>query len=374
MCHTRTEPTMRRRDRHAAVDGATLPMGEPAPWSAFFPPGTPVIALPDWDRPRLLVAAATAADRWRGTGFYPAFRLTARTYRWLLRLRAAAGIAAPRTSREVHDGQTLQEFLADAIPGTKVRAVMLGMANRAQKLTAQLVDADGRVTGYLKCASSDLARERLRNEHDLLRLLPPETGPRPLKFGAFGGMDALVMQAVHGRLLRAVLPPPPELLEYTGSLKTAIHLPVQHHPWFRRREFVLHPELCAIAGALNGHEWAVARQHGDLAPWNVLQDGAGRLTAVDWENGCVEGFPGLDLAHYILQVAALIYRWTPERARAYAIPYLLDCGYGESAAQASAVVALAALYAYRTALMEGHCRHDPLQTWRRSLWTGGTLT
>jgi hypothetical protein len=368
------EPGVRSRDGRAAGEAATRRRDVHAAWSAFFPPGTQVIALPDWDRPRLLVPAATAVERWRGSGFYPAFRLSARTYRWLLRLRAAGGLAVVRTSRAVHAGTTLQEFLADVIPGATVRAVMLGMANRAQKLTAQLVAADGRVTGYLKCAASNLARERLRNEHDLLCLLRPEAGPRPLKFGVFAGMDALLTQPVHGRLLRAVLPPPPELLEYALSLHTSDRRAVQHHPWFCRQDLALPPELRAAAGALAGREWPVVRQHGDLVPWNVLQGAAGRLTAVDWESGCAEGFPGLDVAHYLLQVAALIYRWTPEQARIYATGYLVDCGDGLSPAEASAIVALAAYNAFTNTLMDGHSMYDPLQIWRRSLWTEGALT
>lgn len=365
---------MRRRDRRADVVGSTQRPDEHAQWCAFFPPGTPVIALPDWDRPRLLVPATGAADRWRGSGFYPAFRFTARTYRWMLRLITVAGLPAVRTSREVRDSPTLQEFLAHVVPGAMVRAVMLGTANRAQKLTAQLVDADGRVTGYLKCAASDLARERLRNEYDLLRLLPPDAGPQPVKLGVFAGMDALLTQPVHGRLLRAVLPPPPELLEYTRSLHAFGRHAVLQHPWFCRWDLTLHPELRAVAGALAGREWAVVRQHGDLAPWNVLQDGTGRLTAVDWEYGCAEGFPGLDLAYYVLQVAALIYRWTPGRAGTYATSYLLDCDDGASAAEASAIVALAAYNAFENTLLDGHGVHDPLQIWRRCLWTRGTLT
>lgn len=345
-----------------------------AQWSAFFPPGTPVIALPDWGRPRLLVPARTPADRWRGSGFYPAFRLTARSYRWLLRLKTAGGLATVRASREICDGPTLQEFLADVIPGATVRAVMLGMANRAQKLTAQLVAADGRVAGYLKCAASELARERVRNEYDVLRRLPRGAGPRPLKWGMFAGLDALLTQPIHGHLLRATLPPPPELLEYARSLHTPARFSVHDHPWFCRRELALPPDLLAIAGALQGREWGVVRQHGDLVPWNVVQDATGRLSAVDWEYGSLEGFPGLDLAHYILQVAALIYRWTPERARTYATGYVQDCCDGASAAEASAIVALAASDAFVNTLLDGHGVEDPLQAWRRSLWSGGART
>jgi hypothetical protein len=329
-----------------------------------------VIALPDWNRPRLLVPAATAAERWRGSGFYPAFRLTARAYRWLLRLKALGGPGVVRTSRDFCDGATLQDFLADVIPGAKVVAVVVGMASRAQKLTAQLSGADGRVTGYLKCAASDLARERLRNEHDLLQLLPPGAGPRPLRFGAFAGMTALLTQAVSGCALPLALVPPPELLKYALSLHTPDRHAVQHHPWLCRQGLTMDPELSAIAGALTGREWPVVRLHGDLVPWNLLRRPTGQLAAIDWEYGCTEGFPGIDLVQYVLQVAVLIHHWDPARTRAFATRCLLDCGLDATVAEADAIVRLAAYHAFRNTALDGWDATDRVQSWRRTLWRG----
>ena len=54
-----------------------------------------------------------------------------------------------------------------------------GHARSAQKCTLQLADASGRVSGYLKCAESPLARQRLRDEFELLGRLPPGIGPTP---------------------------------------------------------------------------------------------------------------------------------------------------------------------------------------------------
>jgi hypothetical protein len=123
-------------------------------WHAFFPPGTPVMALPGWEQPRLLLPATSRADRWHASGVYPAFRSTAKLYRGLMRLSALSGFGPVRLSLMSHGGPTLQEYLADALPGARVCAVMVGVAHQAQKLTAQLVAPDGNVIGYMKCGAS----------------------------------------------------------------------------------------------------------------------------------------------------------------------------------------------------------------------------
>ena len=51
------------------------------------------------------------------------------------------------------------------------------------------------------------------------------------------------------------------------------------------------------------------------------QDGKG-LSAFDWEYGIAEGFPYLDLAHFILQIAVLIYSWPPVKSAIYAARWL----------------------------------------------------
>jgi hypothetical protein len=337
-------------------------------WHAFFPQGASVIALPGWDRPRLLVPASTLASRWSGSGVYPAVRVAAKAYRWLLRFKALGGVRAVRVPEGSRGGPTLQDFLADTLPGARVRAVMMGVAHQAQKLTVQLVSADGTVVGYLKCAAKPVARQRLKNEYLLQSELPAGAGPRPLKYARLGEMEALLMEPVRGRALSAALPPPPQLAAFVFSLSTSERYPFQVHPWVQARGLLQKPELQPVLANLISREWAVVRQHGDLVPWNLIQTAEGRLTAIDWEYGCKEGFPGVDLAHYILQVAAQIHRWTPARAREYATQYLVQSGLDVSVEEARAIVKLAAYLAFQDAIVDGWKAGDPLQRWRGLVW------
>lgn len=337
-------------------------------WSVLLDPGARLVALPDWHDPRLLVSADTPAGRWRASAFYPAFRPAARLYRWMLRAKAVSGIgqayvtAPPSTL-------SLSDFLVGVLPCARVLAIMLGMPGADRKLVAQLADSTGTVVAYLKCASKPLARQKLRHEYRLLRELPKGVAPVPLKYGSIDGLDALLLAPVEGKPLRPKLPPPPDLRDFTASLATETVRPFQDHPWFRQERGGVPSPVESSYAVLSRRSWPVVHQHGDLAPWNMFRTPERSLTAVDWEDGSSDGLPGLDLAHYLLQVAGLVFRWPAGQARDYVVRYLArDRSIDLSEAEAGAIVTLAAHGAYRHALRCGHRDDDPTQRWRITVW------
>ena len=77
-------------------------------------------------------------------------------------------------------------------------------------------------------------------------------------------------------------------------------------------------------------------RHGDFTPWNLLKNSAGCWVAVDWEDGCEEDAPGLDLVHDLLQEEFLIRRSSAREAWArmenslrqpLVAAYLSACGW-----------------------------------------------
>jgi hypothetical protein len=338
-------------------------------WEAFFPPGASVVALPSWKRPRLLLLADTFGERISGSGFYPAFRLTGRLYRLVLRLKAVLAVGALRSDPEAP--AFLCDFLNSALPGARVRAIHIGMPGRARKLTLQLVCPGGGVLAYLKCADTPAAQERLKHEHQVLCTLPEGRGPTVLRYDSVGDYNVLLLGAVAGQTLRPNLAPTPELMDFTNSLLGTDSYDLEAHPWVRS-QFQLPPQLVETLEALSGRRWQVAVQHGDLAPWNLIRAPDGGLTGIDWEYGLQAGFPGLDLAQYMLQVAVLIHRWPPRRAREYAVHQLLrDEHLPLRKDEASTIVALAAYQAYENTSSEGHPPGSHIQVWRRAIWEGG---
>jgi hypothetical protein len=49
-------------------------------------------------------------------------------------------------------------------------------------------------------------------------------------------------------------------------------------------------------------------QHGDFAPWNIKVSSDGGWTALDWERGRLNGIPGWDWFHYVIQTGILVRR------------------------------------------------------------------
>lgn len=336
-------------------------------WTMFFEPGASVRALPHWRSPRLYLSARHPVRRWEQSALYPASRLGARLYRCALRLGVAAGTPKPRTVRS--SGWPLKEFTRDALPRLASAVVLVGTPGPAQETTAQLWDEKGRILGYLKYAEKAAARTRLRQEWSVLTNLPDGVGPLPLKLGPFAEGEALIQSPVPGRPLPVTLPPPEDLVDLLGPLVVFPPVPLETHPWVRRMRERGAPELDAWLEPLLGKSWPVAVQHGDFAPWNILRRTDGALQAIDWEYGTTEGFPHLDLAYYVLQTSALIYRRTPLEAARYASEYMSQHPtLMLEKTEAQALVRLAAYDAYLNSSEDGQPSETGLQAWRRSIW------
>lgn len=337
-------------------------------WSIFFPPGTSVLALPGWQNPRLYLPTHNPVQRWKQSSFYPAFRLRGRLFRLLFRFKATAKVAAVRN---VHSSSwPLREFVQDVLPQVTTTVVMVGTPSPAQEITVQLWDNKDQVLGYIKYAEKEAARTRLRQELFMLSNLPEEVGPEPIKFGALGEGEALLKSVLPGKpLVRALLPPPKELSGLLDSLVVGPAVPLEDHPWVRRLRNLGTPELDTMFEPLVGRDWPVTIQHGDLAPWNLLRRSDGALRAVDWEYGTIEGFLGLDLAHYILQTSALIFNRDPLKSARYAAWYLSEMSnLTLNSAESYALVRLAAYDAYQKVAEDGQFHGDGQQPWRRTIW------
>lgn len=270
----------------------------------------------------------------------------------------------------------LTEFTQDVLPKPTSSLVLIGPPGPTQQITVRLQNDEGRILGYLKYADKEniVALSRLRQEWFLLTNLPPGVGPEPLKFGELYEGEALLTSPVPGASLRATLPPPDDLVRLLNSLVTGPPVPLESHPWARGMRDLCQPEIEALLDRLSNDSWPVAIQHGDFAPWNLLRKPDGTLRAIDWERGKVEGFPHLDLLHYILQTSALIYRRPPLKAVRFAVRHVSgQPGLGLNSEEAHALVRLAAYDSYRTSLEDGLSPEAYLQAWRRTVWSSPVL-
>ncbi len=336
-----------------------------------FPPGTALLALPSWRAPRVLLSKSGGPiRRWRDSAFYPATRSTARLYRLALRGKAALGWS--ETRQAVGDRWTLREFVGDCLPATASVVLQIRPPGPCQKYTIELRDQVGTIIGYVKYARQILARQRLEQEHTMLKCLPAGVGPTALKFGDFGDATALLVTPLSGRTPAAKLPPVPGMLEFVKSLEVSAPLALASHPYPRAIRERAGGWLDAILDDLAGKSWPVSLQHGDFVPWNLRrrQDGNG-LSAFDWEHGIANGFPYLDLAYFILQVAVLIYSWPAAKSAIYATAWLeRQPAFGLTGREARALVRLSMFDAYCRTEDDGFGDEHSLQPWRRRIWRG----
>lgn len=341
----------------------------PFDWTPFLPPNTPARALPNWRNPRLYLSTYHPLQRWKESAFYPASRLGARLYRFLLRLKITAGIGEVRTVNANH--WPLGEFVSDALPPLASTVILMGTQGPAQEVTVQLRDKKNHIRAYLKYAEKPAARKRLKQELFMLSNIPSGLGPEPIKFGLLGSGDALIKSALEGRPLSPTLPPPTDLLLLLESLVVSPSIDMEAHPWIYKLRYSSHSmtELDSWLEPLADKSWPVVIQHGDFVPWNLLRAPDGKLRIIDWEYGTLQGFPYLDLAHYLLQTSALIYRRSPMEAKHCAVKYLVgQPGLELTDLQAQALVHLAAYDSYRKTSADGQLPNTRLQAWRRSIW------
>lgn len=333
-------------------------------WANFFPEDSHVLAIPDWNRPRLFVAAQPLGVRWKASTLFPATTLPARARRWFLRGLAQVW-GRTRQSRDPYFlPLNLREIWNHDVQPV---AALLGTPGPAQKLVVQFADASGNAVGYMKFGESPAAMRRLKQEFDVLSALPKGMGPEALKLTRIGTGLGLFLFALQGRPLPNRVTPcahTAAMLRSFQNSKESVRAP--SHPWLCR-VLSTNPAAAQCVEALDSRPWPVAFAHGDLAPWNILAGPEG-LQCVDWEYGVLDGLAGTDAAYHILQTGFLLKNWTPTRARRHAAAWLSNI-LALKPREADALVRLTAFMARHEALADGHAASEPLQAWRHKVWS-----
>lgn len=334
--------------------------------SLFFPPGDSVVALPSSNKPRLFIPDETPVKRWIKSGLYPATRWQAKIYRSMLRVKSAIGLGKIKL-REASDWP-LMEFVEDKITDLKTVVVLVGTPGLFQKITVQLWDSKDQIVGYLKYGETVGSQQKIKTEFKILSKLPSGLGPTPLKYGQLGNGKALLITPVFGKTLDAKLPPPVSLYHVLGQMNHLESYFIGEHPWISELRKNDMTNIDQWLNSLSGKKWPLTIQHGDVAPWNILQSPKG-LKLIDWEYGELAGFPYIDLTHYILQVAGLVLRLKPYEAFEHTKSVLLNGPFSVNVQQAGDLIRLAALSAYLKEPQDEKSKINRHQLWRREIWS-----
>ncbi|MBW1612941.1 MAG: hypothetical protein JRJ57_02975 [Deltaproteobacteria bacterium] len=324
------------------------------------------MSLPSSKHPRLYFSIESFVNRWRHTRLYPAFRMSAQFFRLILRIKALLCIGM--ISEIQSDRWLLAEFVGDVLPEVCSVVLLIGTPGPTQKITIQLWDKN-QIVGYLKYATKPAAVNRLEQEYSMLTSLPKGIGPRPLKYGDFIDGIALLIAPLFGKQVQSKLPPTLEVKQLLKEMVKKEKYSVENHPWVQKLREKNAEDIDCWLLHLTNRQWQLVVNHGDFAPWNIFKCTDGRIRAIDWEYGCLEGFPYIDLTYYLLQVIALIYRWSPIKAQAYAKRFLTkEIWPGLMPDEAESIICLAAYHAYQQALPDSDKFTKPLQIWRKAIW------
>ncbi|MCB1959202.1 MAG: phosphotransferase [Rhodocyclaceae bacterium] len=344
------------------------------------PDGSPRLVLPCTSTSSLHEALSMYyPSRWLGRAYRA---LQAHTLPWRIRLGWVEA---------VHSLATLCpgiQRVVEAVPGADARylGALIGAPGPCSKWTVKLMAADGGALAYSRVARQPLAVARLRGELAILAALDAapvaHQVPRILAHGEIADGPAFylvesagpehpsshALSVAHfdflaGLARRDTAQPWSAVLDQLALDCGPLHA----IPSF---DAVLGPALQFLRGAARGTV-PVCFEHGDFAPWNIRDDGAGRLFVLDWEHARQDGVPWLDALHFCYQVSALVERESPD-GLLKVLRHVFELPVAQGYARAMAVPAechdvLVMVYLLRglvSAHCEGHAPADAEQSTR----------
>ncbi len=233
------------------------------------------------------------------------------------------------------------------------RVVLVTPSYDTSRHVVALVFGRQDLQAVIKIARRPHDTEGLRTEADALTSLERHRGRAPdvarlLEITDVAGCPAMVQSAVHGRPLgpEVVRRDPQAALRSGAAFVQTLPVTGDHAPgWYAplvatpvERLLEAFPVLAAddLAGRthaalspLAGTVLPAVFEHGDLSHPNVLDQGQGRIGAVDLERAVEQGLPGHDLVFFATYVAEAVTGAAslPERLSAYDAALLREDGW-----------------------------------------------
>jgi hypothetical protein len=294
------------------------------PWQALFAGATsaekarlePYFVLRKNQHPWLLLPATSQLAQ-QALELYPAQTAKARLARSLLAGAFRCGwfpraerIELPRIAHS--PWELFLAKLAQRNGPPAIASLAGNPASDGQRLVLLVFDATGRPQSVVKVGLGGRAAGLIQAEVAALKSLPAGLRGAPLVRGEFSHdqMQAFAMDYCRGSAPGAA---------------DEQHLPALMHAWIRpggEKSFLELPAVRALVAAI-GQDSGFAKwqqsvaglnvrpvvMQGDFAPWNIKVTAVTRdWTVLDWERGDLNGVPGWDWFHYVIQPEILVKR------------------------------------------------------------------
>jgi hypothetical protein len=339
-------------------------------WQSFFPKGSRVRIFPRELSPRLFLLSDGYFMRWHGSSFFPAYRFSAKLRKLAFRVFATLFSNQTRiTDRDWAFDELIKDVFGDYL-GVKPWAILLGGEKETRKYILELRDSGGRVMAYIKYGDTEISKKRIEHECSVLSSLPRGIAPEILNYKYLNGGMAILLSPIRGKQVGVGWGMSDAIIRYIASFPTYDTCDVDKHPWIAR---ILSSEggadLLEYVHCLSARKWSIVLQHGDLAPWNLVVCKNLDVVAYDWGYATIGGFPGRDLAYYLLQIGALIKGWSPEKTRGRVAEKIsMLPGLALRKIEADSIVRLAAYDAYLNSREDMISDNTYLQQWRMAVW------
>lgn len=293
-------------------------------------------------RPFLLLPTSMKNVR-VGLELYSAQRRRAKIWRAVLPLlfRTPAASLFERVHFEADAGSEIMQFLSrqSGVPAARMPASAIKFGGGAQRsrLALLLCDETQRPVSVVKVGLNAAGREATDREADVLEKLPPGT------LGCIrsaGRLNTPVLSAFATTYFPGASPYDDAGMEHLfhawlnpGSFRPLASLQF----WRELAAAVAEADPGAwqvLSAALAGKTVRTTLQHGDFAPWNIRAINAQNLQVYDWERGQLEGIPGWDWFHFVVQTAILARRHSVQRVAAEVEQLLRSDRFRKYAAEA----------------------------------------
>lgn len=296
-------------------------------------------------RPLLLLPMG-AMDTRVGLTLYSAQRRRAKIWRALLPLllNTPAAVIFHRVNHRVSDSSEVIRFISEqsGVPLDRLPAPAIkfgGLESQKSRLVLLACDRTNRPIKVIKLGLDAVGRATTEREANLLEKLPANT---------------LGCIRVTGRLTTPNLSAfatdyfPGESPDDDLGMELLFHSWINSGPAMAIETFDAWQELetkvasavpaawQALRAALAGKKIHSTLYHGDFAPWNIRAVNSQNLQAFDWERGNLQGIPGWDWFHFVVQTSILARRHSVERVAAE-VEELLESPRFEKYAQSAGI-------------------------------------
>jgi len=249
----------------------------------------------------------------RAIMLYPAQTRIARIAKSILRIALRCHVPLPLEAARIRikPGSPFHEFL-QRLAGTgdfPRLAILCGNPRtRGQRFIVLIFDGKGQPLKIVKAGLDYEARELIEKEITFLKAAPAGTPAIPNLRDELDtrGIRAMALDFVRGDSPRDSHPRASLL---TSWLHKSPAIPITSLPiWKQTALSCVSPVFVKTSARIAVQPAYAAIYHGDFTPWNIKVAHDGTWTVLDWERGQIEGPPGWDWFHYVIQTGILVER------------------------------------------------------------------